>query len=415
MPGPEARAVSCPLCNEKFFPSSLPFHQKQCERRRATRVVNCPYCSIEVVQLDLPKHIEKCPKGVRKPGTGHGSGPGGHGAGHGSHEARGSAAAGQFDPEVLSDGRMRCVYCGRCFNPERIEKHQSICGHLKNARPKGLDGKPTQTGAKVFDAAAQRTGVGAAFVSPEEYQRRQDRRLRDSTPPKKSDWRQAHEEFVAACKAGRGEAVAPARPKHGVPCPHCGRSFDATAAERHIPICANVRNRPRPPPSESQGRCGGQVHNSLPTPPTGHRGHLSPPPPRTPASERGSSSPSPRQSPNTYGAGFKAARQIRRYSSHEKLPGLEHPPAGRRASNSPSSPSPSSTPGRRPPVDPHGPGKSREAPAAPRLGLRRSAMLYRLLTQVSADALRHELAECGVAAEHLDGESLIEAVIEQLM
>lgn len=74
MPGPEARAVPCPLCNEKFFPAarlerrslkafdpeaSLKFHVKQCEKKRATRIVNCPYCKIEVSQLHLKEHIAK--------------------------------------------------------------------------------------------------------------------------------------------------------------------------------------------------------------------------------------------------------------------------------------------------------------------------------------------------------------------
>ena len=29
-----------------------------------------------------------------------------------------------------------------------------------------------------------------------------------------------------------------------VPCPHCGRSFNETAAARHIPRCANTKARP---------------------------------------------------------------------------------------------------------------------------------------------------------------------------
>merc|ERR1719464_1194228 len=113
----------------------------------------------------------------------------------------------QFDAEVLEDGRMRCIYCGRAFTSDRIDKHQGICGKLKSARPKGLDGQPTQTEAKVFDAAAQRTGSGPAFVSPEQYRRRQEQRsqvvkslktLRNSTSP---NWRRQHADFQAACKA----------------------------------------------------------------------------------------------------------------------------------------------------------------------------------------------------------------------
>lgn len=32
-----------------------------------------------------------------------------------------------------------------------------------------------------------------------------------------------------------------------VQCPHCGRKFNQTAAERHIPKCVNIRhNKPKP-------------------------------------------------------------------------------------------------------------------------------------------------------------------------
>ena len=33
-------------------------------------------------------------------------------------------------------------------------------------------------------------------------------------------------------------------------CPYCQRNFNEIAAERHIPICGNTRNRARPPPSK---------------------------------------------------------------------------------------------------------------------------------------------------------------------
>lgn len=35
-------------------------------------------------------------------------------------------------------------------------------------------------------------------------------------------------------------------PEGNVPCPHCGRKFEKNAAQRHIPICANVANKPKP-------------------------------------------------------------------------------------------------------------------------------------------------------------------------
>ena len=39
-----------------------------------------------------------------------------------------------------------------------------------------------------------------------------------------------------------------------MPCPHCGRKFNAHAAERHIPKCASIVTRPR---TLVRGRGGG--------------------------------------------------------------------------------------------------------------------------------------------------------------
>lgn len=50
-----------------------------------------------------------------------------------------------------------------------------------------------------------------------------------------------------------------------------------------------------------------------------------------------------------------------------------------------------------------------------RVGLRRCAMMYRLLSAVPEDVLARELSECGVdATADMDQESLIEAAIRQL-
>eukprot|EP00434_Breviolum_minutum_P011456 symbB.v1.2.010102.t1/scaffold656.1/size175949/4 len=341
MPGPESRAVPCPLCNEKFFPASLKFHIKQCEKKRATRIVNCPYCKIEVSQLKLPEHLANCPQ-CKKPGPSGGGGGdgarrpsgGASGQGAGGSGARGApTAAGQYEPERLEDGRMRCVYCGRYFSDERIEKHQSICGNLKSARPKGLDGEQTQTGAKVFNAKAQRTGAGPAFVSPEAHRRKEEeeerelKRSREQTK-KKSSWRRQHEEFVSACRAGRGEEVPRTRTSdHSgmIMCNHCGRYFNPEAAERHIPICANVVNRPKPPPSGGASPARPPSEAS----PKKRRSGAG----RSPAPEgRGEELPSVRSSSvgSVGGSGARAARSLRAEASENKLPQVDSPPKGMR-------------------------------------------------------------------------------------
>jgi len=73
--------------------------------------------------------------------------------------------------------------------------------------------------------------------------------------PKKSNWKEKHEEFVrniryareAKAAEARGEEVAPPppsqKPSDHVQCPTCGRSFNPTAAERHLKFCAEQAKR----------------------------------------------------------------------------------------------------------------------------------------------------------------------------
>lgn len=428
MPGPADRAVPCPLCNEKFFPASLKFHVKQCEKKRATRIVNCPYCQIEVSQLMLKEHIANCPK-CKRPGGDGGGGGGGGGARRPSGEpgaasSRGGGGggrpaptgAGSYEPEVLEDGRMRCVYCGRYFSDERIEKHQSICGNLKSARPKGLDGEQTQTGAKVFNAKAKRTGTGPSFVSPEAYRRKEEeeerelRRAREQAQ-KKSSWRRQHEEFVSACRAGRGEEVPPRPADHSgmIQCHHCGRHFNPEAAERHIPICANVVNRPKPPPSPARGPASPARPPSEASPkkrrPSGGRSPA--PDARGGAREE---LPSVRSSSmgSVGGSGARAARTLRSEASDGRLPKVD------------------SSQGMRPrkeKITTHaGPDVLDETNVPEhlanevrhRLDASRSAMMLRLLRQVPQEALSQELKDVGVSCEGLDKEGLVQAMVQQL-
>ena len=73
---------------------------------------------------------------------------------------------------------------------------------------------------------------------------------------KKEKWRADSEAFREAMKAGKQvqKAIAtggplpefkPSAPDPSmIPCPHCGRTFNAKAGERHIPQCQNIRAKP---------------------------------------------------------------------------------------------------------------------------------------------------------------------------
>lgn len=86
-------------------------------------------------------------------------------------------------------------------------------------------------------------------------------------------WRDQSNAFREAMKAARqySKAVAEGKPlpppvisapdKSLVPCPHCGRSFNEKAADRHIPQCQNIKAKPSALKRGAGG--GGGVNGSL--------------------------------------------------------------------------------------------------------------------------------------------------------
>uniref|UniRef100_A0A336LVF5 CSON005681 protein n=1 Tax=Culicoides sonorensis TaxID=179676 RepID=A0A336LVF5_CULSO len=133
---------------------------------------------------------------------------------------------------------VKCSHCSRTFFEDRIKKHEGICKktHLPGAKtsltPKKLPGTKPHTSS-------------TATSNPK---------------PFKSNWRQNHEEFIKAIRAakkvqehlksgGNLRDLPPPEPSQNpdyIQCPHCLRSFNQSAAERHIPKCAHYEhNKPR--------------------------------------------------------------------------------------------------------------------------------------------------------------------------
>lgn len=153
----------------------------------------------------------------------------------------GTASAGAGTP---------CAICGRRFATDRLDKHQEICkkSHSKKRKP--------------FDALKHR--LAGTEAEPFISKLRKAPASKASTTKVKSsnnNWRQKHEEFIQAIRAakqvqahlnagGKLSDLPPPPPSENpdyVACPHCGRRFNQSAAERHIPKCANYQfNKPKP-------------------------------------------------------------------------------------------------------------------------------------------------------------------------
>ncbi|NWW57685.1 ZC21C protein, partial [Ifrita kowaldi] len=145
------------------------------------------------------------------------------------------------------EGFGQCSFCKRKFLCTRLEKHMSICG-------KNQDSK-----RKVFDSSKAR----ARGTELEQYQQQKSSRSPQSkTPPRKNNWKQKHEALIhivsqarqvqqILAKGGKASDLPPLPPIENpdyVACTYCGRKFAPRAAERHIPKCKNIKNRPPPPP-----------------------------------------------------------------------------------------------------------------------------------------------------------------------
>ncbi|NXR67717.1 ZC21C protein, partial [Rhadina sibilatrix] len=145
------------------------------------------------------------------------------------------------------EGFGQCSFCKRKFICTRLEKHMSICG-------KNQDSK-----RKVFDSRKAR----ARGTELEQYQQwKSSRSPQSKTPPRKNNWKQKHEALIHIMSQARqvqqtlakGKKVSdlpplpPIENPDYVACTYCGRKFAPQVAERHIPKCKDIKNRPPPPP-----------------------------------------------------------------------------------------------------------------------------------------------------------------------
>ncbi|XP_050295212.1 pecanex-like protein 1 [Anthonomus grandis grandis] len=161
---------------------------------------------------------------------------------------------------VVRDDLAECRFCGRRFASDRLGVHEDICGKTGKKKRKTYDATKHRVLGTELESYVLKPGSKKAGTSSKAS-------AKLSAP--KSTWRKTHEEFIAAIRAakqaqayvakgGKLTDLPPPPPSTNpdyVQCPHCGRRFNESAAQRHIPKCATYEfNKPKG--GQAKGRPG---------------------------------------------------------------------------------------------------------------------------------------------------------------
>lgn len=135
------------------------------------------------------------------------------------------------------DDRVPCRKCKRKFNPDRIAKHQSVCIGPINEMP-----------AKPVPRVIKKRKTGLPL------------------------WKKQHLDFINNVRYAKKMQIVEkkggdirkiqAPVQHYDPtsdykqCPYCSRKYSQQVAERHIPNCKNIINKPKPPPRAVNMKAG---------------------------------------------------------------------------------------------------------------------------------------------------------------
>jgi rubrerythrin len=149
---------------------------------------------------------------------------------------------------------MQCRNCGRKFNEKAYARHVKRCGKEKKVKVKSAAQKRIEAMAELNPGVSTRELKKKA----REEKRRKPAKKNAARGGKGSSWRhqsgalreamRAAREHTKAAKSGKplGPSVASPDQHAGfIRCPTCGRTFNEKAAERHIPKCASIKNKPK--------------------------------------------------------------------------------------------------------------------------------------------------------------------------
>ncbi|EPY81352.1 hypothetical protein CB1_000743083 [Camelus ferus] len=156
-----------------------------------------------------------------------------------------------------------CSHCGRKFLLLRLERHSNICSRMQGSKRKVFDSSRARAKGTELEQYLNWKGTASVKEGDEINAKFNDQSSFNlqAEPPRKSNWRQKHESFIRTlrqareiqqviAKGGNPSDLPPIRPAENpdyIQCPHCSRHFAPKVAERHIPKCKTIKNRPPPP------------------------------------------------------------------------------------------------------------------------------------------------------------------------
>lgn len=232
----------------------------------------CPHCGRKFVPTSYEKHVSICLKVFGSAGdSGGGSGARGRpisrpsrtGSARRRLSSREERSQGAGKPEDSTNaaaprtGRSSAPPCGMCGAPRRLNAARcSRCGGLysRNEKPsdtsrsrlnsragsrpasravprQGSAGRRRKIASRLGRRAAAKPAPGAAPVSEPEA---------GNKPKPMPKWKKQSLALRNPSLVGHDYGL------ETLSCRHCGRTFATKALERHEPICANIRSKPRP-------------------------------------------------------------------------------------------------------------------------------------------------------------------------
>nr|XP_020649584.1 zinc finger C2HC domain-containing protein 1C [Pogona vitticeps]XP_020649585.1 zinc finger C2HC domain-containing protein 1C [Pogona vitticeps] len=157
-----------------------------------------------------------------------------------------------------------CNICERKLYRSRLEKHISICSKNHGSKREVFDSSKARAKGTELETYHLLKG---SDISQKKFSSQSSEASKQINISKQSNWRQKHDSFIKTLrrarevqqvisKGGKASDLPPApameNPDYKL-CPYCTRQFAPKVAERHIPKCKNIKNRP--PPPQQKKRC----------------------------------------------------------------------------------------------------------------------------------------------------------------